>query len=125
MMTTHLKVTGGRSRARRLLISAVLMLAGVFPVASLKAADPPASQPDVTVREERGVYSVAARFQVPQTSALALAVRSGAPIFAAEDVIAESAIEFEHEVEDTEEVVDKFKEFLDQVSPEDFRGGEQ
>ena len=44
---------------------------------------------------------------------------------AAEDVIAESAIEFEHEVEDTEEVVDKFKEFLDQVSPEDFRGGEQ
>jgi bifunctional DNase/RNase len=59
------------------------------------------------------------------SDALALAVRSGAPIFAAEDVIAESAIEFEHEVEDTEEVVDKFKEFLDQVSPEDFRGGEQ
>ena len=55
------------------------------------------------------------------SDALALAVRSGAPIFAAEDVIAESAIEFEHEVEDTEEVVDKFKEFLDQVSPEDFR----
>ncbi len=59
------------------------------------------------------------------SDALALAVRTGAPIFAAEDVIAESAIEFEHEVEDTEEVVDKFKEFLDQVSPEDFRGGEQ
>ena len=57
------------------------------------------------------------------SDALALAVRSGAPIFAAEDVIAESAIEFEHEVEDTEEVVDKFKEFLDQVSPEDFQGG--
>ena len=56
------------------------------------------------------------------SDALALAVRSGAPIFAAEDVIAESAIEFEHEVEDTEEVVDKFKEFLDQVTPEDFRG---
>ena len=50
------------------------------------------------------------------SDALALAVRAGAPIFAAEDVIAESAIEFEHEVEDTEEVVDKFKEFLDQVS---------
>ena len=49
-------------------------------------------------------------------------MRSGAPIFAAEEVIAESAIEFEHEVEDTEEVVDRFKEFLDQVSPEDFAG---
>jgi uncharacterized protein len=56
------------------------------------------------------------------SDALALAVRSGAPIFAAEDVIAESAIEFEHEVEDTEEVVDRFKEFLDQVTPEDFAG---
>jgi uncharacterized protein len=59
------------------------------------------------------------------SDALALAVRSGAPIFAAEEVIAESAIEFEHEVEDTEEVVDKFKEFLDQVSPEDFQGGSE
>jgi uncharacterized protein len=56
------------------------------------------------------------------SDALALAVRSGAPIFAAEEVIAESAIEFEHEVEDTEEVVEKFKDFLDQVSPEDFAG---
>ena len=58
------------------------------------------------------------------SDALAIAVRSGAPIFAAEDVIAESAIEFEHEVEDQEEVVDKFKDFLDSVSPEDFRGEE-
>jgi bifunctional DNase/RNase len=56
------------------------------------------------------------------SDALAIAVRSGAPIFAAEEVIAESAIEFEHEVEDTEEVVDRFKDFLDQVSPEDFAG---
>ena len=54
------------------------------------------------------------------SDALALAVRTGAPIFAAEDVISESAIEFEHEVEDTEEVVEKFKDFLDNVTPEDF-----
>ena len=58
------------------------------------------------------------------SDALALAVRTGAPIFAAEDVISESAIEFEHEVEDQEDVVDKFKEFLDNVSPEDFAAGE-
>jgi hypothetical protein len=56
------------------------------------------------------------------SDALALAVRAGAPIFAADEVIAESAIEFEHEVEDTEEVVEKFKDFLDRVSPEDFAG---
>ena len=54
------------------------------------------------------------------SDALALAVRTNAPIFAADKVIEESAIEFEHEVEDTEEVVEKFKEFLDSVSPEDF-----
>jgi uncharacterized protein len=56
------------------------------------------------------------------SDALALAVRAGAPIFAADEVIAESAIEFEHEVEDTEEVVEKFKDFLDRVTPEDFAG---
>ena len=54
------------------------------------------------------------------SDALALAVRSSAPIFVADDVISESGIEFEHEVEDTEEVVDKFKDFLDSVTPEDF-----
>jgi hypothetical protein len=51
-------------------------------------------------------------------------VRIDAPIYAADEVIEESAIEFEHEVEDTEEVVEKFKDFLDNVSPEDFAGGE-
>src|SRR5688572_30527083 len=55
------------------------------------------------------------------SDALALAVRTSAPIFAAEEVIAESAIEFEHEADENEEqVVDKFKEFLDNVTPEDF-----
>jgi hypothetical protein len=39
-------------------------------------------------------------------------------------VIEESAIEFEHGVEDTEEVVEKFKDFLDQVTPEDFAQGD-
>ena len=56
------------------------------------------------------------------SDALALAVRSGAPIYAAEEVITESAIEFEHEVENEDEVVEKFKDFLDQVTPEDFAG---
>ena len=60
------------------------------------------------------------------SDALALAVRTSAPIFAADDVIEESAIEFEDGApEDQEEVVDKFKEFLDNVSPEDFAEGEK
>ncbi len=56
------------------------------------------------------------------SDALALAVRTGAPIFAADDVVAESAIEFEHPVEDSEEVVEKFKDFLENVKPDDFLG---
>jgi uncharacterized protein len=55
------------------------------------------------------------------SDAIALAVRSGAPIFAADDVIEESAIEFEHEEDvNQEEVVEEFKKFLDEVKPEDF-----
>ena len=54
------------------------------------------------------------------SDALALAVRTDAPIFASKELLDENAIEFEHEVEDTEEVVDKFRKFLDEVSPEDF-----
>jgi bifunctional DNase/RNase len=60
------------------------------------------------------------------SDALALAVRTSAPIFAADDVIEESAIEFEgEEVEDTEQVVEKFKDVLDNVTPEDFAQGEE
>jgi bifunctional DNase/RNase len=58
------------------------------------------------------------------SDAIALAVRCQAPIFAAEEVIDESSIEFEHEVEDQEEVVERFKDFLDEVSPEDFAAGD-
>ena len=42
----------------------------------------------------------------------------------ATDLIDENAIEFEHEVDDTEEIVEHFREFLDQVSPDDFRDAE-
>ncbi|MCU0307488.1 MAG: bifunctional nuclease family protein [Thermoleophilia bacterium] len=59
------------------------------------------------------------------SDALAVAVRANAPIFAADKVIEESAIEFEHELDDNEQVVEKFKEFLDEVSPEDFATGAQ
>jgi uncharacterized protein len=55
------------------------------------------------------------------SDAIALAVRAEAPIFAAEAVIEESAIEFEHDEEVNEEaVVEEFKKFLDEVKPEDF-----
>src|SRR6187551_3672245 len=55
------------------------------------------------------------------SDAIALAVRSEAPIFADDSVIEESAIEFEHEDDVNEEqMVEEFKKFLDDVKPEDF-----
>ncbi len=54
------------------------------------------------------------------SDAIALAVRSNAPIFASDDLISESAIEFDDEPDDSEDMVNKFKEFLDEVSPDDF-----
>jgi bifunctional DNase/RNase len=55
------------------------------------------------------------------SDAIALAIRADAPIFAADDVIEESAIEFaEGEEINEEEMVAEFKRFLDQVTPEEF-----
>jgi uncharacterized protein len=54
------------------------------------------------------------------SDAIALAIRAEAPIFAADDVIEESAIEFEGEEVNEEEMVAEFKRFLDSVSPEQF-----
>ena len=54
------------------------------------------------------------------SDAIALAVRINAPIFAAEEVLDQAGIELKDE-EETE--VEKFREFLDQVSPDDFAKG--
>ena len=57
------------------------------------------------------------------SDAIALAIRAEAPIFAADDVIEESAIEFEGEEVTEEEIesrVSEFKQFLDEVTPDEF-----
>ena len=51
------------------------------------------------------------------------AIRAEAPIFAADDVIAESAIEFEGEEVDEEQLeaeVLRFRSFLEDVTPDQF-----
>jgi uncharacterized protein len=72
------------------------------------------------------------------SDAIALAVRSDAPIFAADEVIEESAIEFEGEEgpvttedavsamspEQREQVEEQFKEFLENVTPDQFAAAE-
>ncbi len=59
------------------------------------------------------------------SDAIALAARTGTPIYAAEDVLDEAGYvgpvnEDEADEEQAEVVVEQFKDFLDSVNPEDF-----
>ena len=51
------------------------------------------------------------------SDAIALAVRTNVPIFAHEEVLSEASIVIH---DDEEQEVEKFREFLEQVNPEDF-----
>jgi bifunctional DNase/RNase len=68
-----------------------------------------------TIELQRGTdrYEVSSR----PSDAIALAVRMEIPIFASEDVMDEAAILIPG---DEDEEVEKFREFLDNVTPEDF-----
>ena len=63
-----------------------------------------------------GAITVSAR----PSDAIAVALRVGSPIYVADSVLDEVGITIPDEDEDE---VEKFKEFLDQISPEDFAGG--
>lgn len=54
------------------------------------------------------------------SDAIALAVRTGVPIYAAEDVVEEASITIRDDEEESE--VEKFRAFLEDVNPEDFQG---
>lgn len=56
------------------------------------------------------------------SDAIALAVRTGMPVFAHPDVLNEAGVHFEEE--DEEEEVARFREFLEDATAEDFLRGE-
>ena len=66
------------------------------------------------------VFAGGARVSARPSDAVALAVRTGAPIYGAEALLDEVGIEIPDEQEDE---VEKFREFLDNISPEDFGAG--
>ena len=73
----------------------------------------------ITVQQDGAEIEVDSR----PSDAIALAIRAEAPIFAAAQVIEESAIEFEGEDVDQDQLeaeVAKFKNFLDEVTPDQF-----
>src|SRR5579862_3399507 len=74
----------------------------------------------ITVQQNGSELEIDSR----SSDAIAVAIRAHAPIYAADSVIEESAIEFEGEDVNEEEIVDEFKRFLDRVSAEDFAEAE-
>lgn len=63
----------------------------------------------------QGGVAVSAR----PSDAIALALRTGSPILGSEALLGDAGIEIPEQAEDE---VERFKEFLDQISPEDFAG---
>ncbi len=57
------------------------------------------------------------------SDAIALAVRTGTPVFASPSLMDEAGVHFEEETE-AEDEVERFREFLEDVTVEDFLGGE-
>src|SRR5437016_8681430 len=70
----------------------------------------------ITVQQDGSVIEIDSR----PSDAIALAIRAEAPIFVADRVIEESAIEFEGEEVNEEEIVSEFRQFLENVSPDEF-----
>ena len=80
----------------------------------------PSQQPIVLLKEASGERYLPIWIGAGEATAIALALRTNSPIFGAEEVLEEAGIAIPDEQEDE---VEKFREFLDQISPEDFGGG--
>ena len=73
-MIGHISNSGGRRGARRIVVAALAVVVALSALPVVASADDQAAEPDVAVREEHGVYSVTARFHVPQPPSVARAV---------------------------------------------------
>ena len=66
------------------------------------------------------VFASGAEVEARPSDSIALALRTGTPIYCDEDVLTESSVGVPDE---EEEEVEKFREFLDEITPEDFDQG--
>lgn len=81
---------------------------------------------DLQLRRNDDTWTVSSR----PSDAIAIAVRSGAPVFASDDVLDEAGYVPEPELPedegdgedgaDHEEVVEEFRQFIEDINPEDF-----
>lgn len=69
------------------------------------------------------VFSTGTRVDSRASDAIALAVRTGSPVLCSAEVVAIAGVEASSGP--AEQELEKFREFLDQVSPDDFETGEE
>lgn len=72
---------------------------------------------DLIIESEGEQLTISSR----PSDAIALATRAGSPIFASRELLDEAGIEIHDDSE--EEEIERFREFLDDVTPEDFESG--
>jgi len=73
---------------------------------------------ELTLRSPSGTHEVSSR----PSDAIALAARTGSPIYVNEAVLAEAAYKEEEQAEpaESDEMVEQFRQFIENVNPEDF-----
>ncbi len=71
---------------------------------------------EIQMRAGETVHTLSSR----PSDAIALAVRLGTPIFANEEVLEDASVAVAGDEEQTEDEVERFREFLEGVNPEDF-----
>lgn len=74
---------------------------------------------DLRLKVGDEIHSISSR----PSDAVAIAVRTDAPVFASRDLLDEAGVHIRDE-EDEDEIA-KFREFLDRIEPEDFEHGKQ
>jgi bifunctional DNase/RNase len=71
---------------------------------------------DILLRAEGRLRAVSSR----PSDAMALAIRTGSPIFVEEEVLDEAGRTEQPDVAEAEQMVEEFRQFIDHVNPEDF-----
>jgi uncharacterized protein len=66
------------------------------------------------------IFSNGKEVSARPSDSIALALRTGATIFASDEILDEAGIAIPDEQEGQEDEVEKFREFLDNITPEDF-----
>lgn len=66
------------------------------------------------------VFSNGTTVSARPSDSIALALRTGTAIFAHDDILDEAGVSIPDEQQENEDEVEKFREFLDKITPEDF-----